>query len=665
MDLYQIDAPDSRDHIPAKLEELERTGHTTLQSKHLCRDGSTYPVEVHARVIQYEEKPAVLSIARDISKRIDDERALREGKENLRALLNAISESVILIDRHYTTLTINDTGAMRLNNTPDALLGGNIFAPLSPAIAARRQSHVDVVATTKRAARFEDEHDGTVFDTSYYPILNSDGECERIAIYSTDITEKRRLERIEKLFNELDRAAIKGLRLEDLTRTICNTLVQLFRMRLAWVGRKLPKGEVEIIGHGGEAGDYVEALRTIGIRWDNSPLGRGPTGAALRTGEVQYATIEETPFQPWRDAALRNGLRAAISLPLVIKGEVYGALMLYSDQPDAFASRQTVQRLQVITNRLRVVLETAMDQQQLQLLSTALASAGNGVLITDRNGNIQWVNDAFTQLSGYERNEAIGKTPRILKSGRHDAEYYAALWNTILSGERWACEAVEQRRDSTLYTVRQTITPIVGDDGEITHCSDILEDVTAQKATEERIQHMAHYDALTDLPNRALFYDRLGQAIARAQRGGTYVALMFLDLDRFKHTNDTLGHLVGDQLLQQFAERVSASVRSSDTVARIGGDEFTVILPDLLDPHSASLVAEKILATMRAPFSVDGISINVSTSIGIAVFPRDGDSDDSLLRAADVAMYRAKVEGRDGYQFYNIAHDEERSRHTH
>ena len=664
MTLHEIDAPDARDHIPGKLDELKRTGQTTLQTKHLCSDGSTYPVEVHARVIHYDGQPAILSIARDITERLHSERALHESKENLHALLNAISESVVMVDRGYKVVAVNATGALRMHSTPEELLGTNILTRLPPAVAARRQSHMDVVATTKRAARYEDERDGIVFDSSYYPVLDNNGDCQRIAIYSTDITERRRLERIERLFNELDRSAIRGLRLEKLTRTICNSLLELFDMRLAWVGRKQADGGVEIIGHGGDDTAYLDSLRRVGVRWDNSNTGHGPAGMALRSGEVQYGNIDEESFGPCHEAARHSGLRSVIALPLVLKGEVYAALMLYSDRPDAFASRQSVQRLQVITNRLRVVLETATDQEQLHLLGTALAAAGNGVLITDRNGKIQWVNEAFSQLSGYSHSEVIGKTPRILKSGKHDAEYYSALWSTILAGERWSCEAIERRSDRSLYTVRQTITPITGDGGEITHFIAIHEDVTAQKVTEERIKHMAHYDALTELPNRVLFYDRLGQAIARAQRNRNHIALMFLDLDRFKHTNDTLGHLVGDELLRMFARRVSASVRGSDTVARIGGDEFTVIVPDLLEAHDARQVAEKILTAMQAPFVINDIAINISTSIGIAVYPDDGDTDDALLRAADVAMYRAKIEGRDAYRYYTAEYDEQHPQHT-
>ena len=215
------------------------------------------------------------------------------------------------------------------------------------------------------------------------------------------------------------------------------------------------------------------------------------------------------------------------------------------------------------------------------LLSTALSATANGVFITDNTGRIQWVNKAFTVLTGFGERDALGATPRILNSGKQESSFFEKMWRDILRGEVWRNEMVDRRKDGSEFFVRQTITPIRDAHGKVSHFIAILEDISAEKETEARIEHMAHYDSLTNLPNRALFLDRLRQTLASAKRTSHPGALMFLDLDRFKSVNDTLGHHAGDLLLQQVAARIRACVRKSDTVARLAGDEFTVILPEI------------------------------------------------------------------------------------
>lgn len=296
-----------------------------------------------------------------------------------------------------------------------------------------------------------------------------------------------------------------------------------------------------------------------------------------------------------------------------------------------------------------------MDQQQLRLLGTALASASNGVFITDRRGRIQWLNQSFTRMTGYPSQEVLGETPRIIKSGKQDADYYHKLWQTILQGEVWSNETVEKRKDGSEFIALQTITPIRGADGEVTHFISILEDISEKKAIEARIQHLAHYDALTDLPNRPLFYDRLTQVVAQARRARHGAGLMFLDLDHFKEVNDTHGHHIGDLLLQEVALRIRAFVRETDTVARLGGDEFTVLLPLVADRACAAIVARKVIAVFGEPFLLDGLELCISTSIGIALYPLDTDDCDKLVKYADTAMYQAKQQGRNNYCFFGVS----------
>lgn len=291
---------------------------------------------------------------------------------------------------------------------------------------------------------------------------------------------------------------------------------------------------------------------------------------------------------------------------------------------------------------LRPLME---DQRRFALLGTALATAGNGIFITDRKGFFVWANPAFCRLSGYDLPELVGQRPSLLKSGHHDEAFYTHMWRTIVQGGTWRAETVDRRKDGNLFVVMQTIAPIRDETGAITHYVAVHEDITQRKEAEARVHRLAHHDTLTDLPNRLLFFDRLEQSIARCRRDGSGLALMFLDLDRFKQVNDRLGHHVGDSLLRATAMRLRDCVRASDTVARLAGDEFTIILAGTHGLSDIRLVADKVVAALGRPFELDEQVIQVGTSIGIAVFPGDGETGDALLRRADAAMYEAKRQG--------------------
>jgi diguanylate cyclase (GGDEF)-like protein/PAS domain S-box-containing protein len=276
-------------------------------------------------------------------------------------------------------------------------------------------------------------------------------------------------------------------------------------------------------------------------------------------------------------------------------------------------------------------------------------------MITDARGKIQWVNPAFSEMSGYRADELIGQTPSILKSGQQTGNFYQLLWATIARGETWSSETTERAKGGNLYTVSQTITPIFNDKNEIAYYIAIHEDVTAQKLSQERIEHMAHYDDLTNLPNRALFYDRLQQAFTMARRSKGGLALLFLDLDGFKQVNDSLGHHIGDLLLIAVAERLRECVRESDTVARLGGDEFTVILKETHEHDSVAKVAEKIIEVISIPYELERKRVRVGVSIGIARYSEEAGSEDELVNEADQAMYAAKSAGKNTYRFGSAA----------
>ncbi|MGA2337559.1 MAG: EAL domain-containing protein [Terriglobales bacterium] len=306
-----------------------------------------------------------------------------------------------------------------------------------------------------------------------------------------------------------------------------------------------------------------------------------------------------------------------------------------------------------LATRLNLTLDSMRrSAEALRLQATALESTANAIVITDRQGSIQWVNPAFTVLTGYTAEEALGQEPSFLKSGAHDAHFYQTLWNTILSGAVWRGEITNRRKDGTPYVEEMTITPVRSDKGEITQFIAIKVDITDRKTAEEQVKFLAYYDALTGLPNRTLFRDRLSKALASARRRKEKVALLFLDLDRFKTINDSLGHSVGDLLLKEVAERLKKWAREQDTVARLGGDEFVVVLTALMDIGDAAVAADRILKAMTPDCIVQGHLLSISCSLGISVFPDNGREPETLLKNADAAMYCAKEQGRNNFQFF-------------
>ncbi len=300
--------------------------------------------------------------------------------------------------------------------------------------------------------------------------------------------------------------------------------------------------------------------------------------------------------------------------------------------------------------------ELSEANKHLSLQAAALKAAANAIVITDFHGTIIWVNRAFTAMTGYGQEEIVGKNPNLLNSGEQPESYYAELWSTILSGKVWKGEIVNRRKDGTTYTEEMTITPVsLEDTGNPTNTYFIAikQDITQRKAAEKQIQFLAYYDALTGLPNRTLLQDRLSKALAGARRRKDKVALLFLDLDGFKTIHDSLGHSVGDLVLQEVAERLKRFAREQDTVARVGGDEFLIVLTAVKDAADAAVAAERLMHAMTVELVIQGRSLSISCSIGIGIFPEHGTDGETLIKNADAAMYCAKESGCNSFRFFS------------
>ncbi len=388
-------------------------------------------------------------------------------------------------------------------------------------------------------------------------------------------------------------------------------------------------------------------------------IGFGSCSAAVFTGErVVVENIATHPY--WislKDLAMQARFGASCSQPIrSSSGELLGTFAIYHNEPHQH-SKFDLSVLEQSARLAAIAIERKMIEQNLQIAAIAFESQ-EGMLVTDANRVILRVNSACTHITGYPEDEIIGKHPGMLSSGRHDMDFYANMWESIISTGSWEGEVWNRRKNGEVYPAHLTFTAVKGRDGTTVNYVATLVDITSRKSAEEEIQHLAYYDSLTGLPNRRLLMDRLSQALVTSTRGKGGGAILFLDLDHFKTLNDTLGHDVGDLLLKQVSERLTSCVREGDTVSRIGGDEFVIMLEGLSDSifeaaRQAELICEKILDVLNQAYHLNTYEYHSTTSIGATLFSGHEVGSDELLKQADIAMYQSKTAGRNAIRFFD------------
>ncbi|AWI74336.1 hypothetical protein CEW83_03125 [Parazoarcus communis] len=611
------------------------------------RDGREFAASLSVSAIRLNGKWSAVCFVRDISEQKQSSQAVRESRARMRALLDASSESVLLLDPAGVILEINACAAQRFNLTPEDMSGRNFFDYLPPALVAPRNAAIQQVVISGEPTHLNDRRDGRFFDNNLYPVKDDNGRVESVAVYARDTTEHERNNAIGATFNRMDNLLLQQkTELAAIARIFCQRIVPIFDFIGAWIGRAEKDGRLTVIATSDtEASGALEALSKAALRWDDAPHCQ-PASKVMRSGEPEIVDFADAGCHGCEGSIHALGAGESILLPLMLRGKPWGVLTFYGRRKGQFRHASTLEVLKGLADRVGVSLESAVQQEWLTLLNTALANVANAAYITDGSGTILWGNRALSTLSGFSDAEILGANPMIFSAKDDNPDLHTRFRDSISAGKTWHGELINTHSTGSRYTVDQTITPLLDANGTVTHYVAILEDITERKNTEERMQHTAHHDPLTDLPNRGLFIDRLGQALALARREARSGALMFLDLDHFKAVNDRLGHAAGDTLLIAVAERLQAQVRESDTVARLGGDEFTIILPSLREPGDADMLADKILHALSQPLTIEGETIHIGASIGIARFPEAGTTIETLLRAADDAMYAAKRSGR-------------------
>ncbi len=516
--------------------------------------------------------------------------------------------------------------------------------------------------------------DGTVrwVNHRWERVFDANGrEVERIGTYQ-DITERklaeealRRLNRELRAISECNQVLVRAEDERSLVESICRIVCDEAGYRMAWVGyaEQDEGGSVVPFSWAGYETGYLQNRHFCWLDTDN---GRGPIRAAIRSGMIDgIDDFESDPrVSSWRDEALKRGYRSCIALPLKDEGgNPFGVLCIYASEPHAFTieEKRMLDELAgdlgygIVTLRTRE--ERNRAEEQIRIAATAF-EAQEGILITDVNQTILRVNRAFTEITGYLGEEVMGASPRLLKSTLHEPEFYAAMWDQIRHEGAWQGEIWNRRKNGVDFPVWLNITAVTNSRNEVTHYVGTMTDITERKESEKRIEHLAFYDLLTDLPNRRLLMDRLSQAMMGSARSRRFGALLFIDLDNFKILNDTCGHDTGDQLLIEVARRLHTCVREGDTISRLGGDEFVIMLEDLNESSAeaagqAKVVGEKVLERLNHPYTVTDRLHHSTPSIGITLFCGTDSSVDELLKQADIAMYQAKTAGRNTLRFYD------------
>lgn len=589
-----------------------------------------------------------------------------EQARHVRHVLDSLPDAVVTIDADGNIHDFNPSASRIFGYTPDEVRGrdassllpvkgsprevGGLIRRLAidPAFQARRQKE-DFMALRRDGSRIPVE-----IMVNTVTVAGHDIHVGLIR----DISEERLSDKFAEFLHGLDSKALRALRPDELDAETCAELAAILDVPLVLlVNRDRDAGFRLRAAAGPDASTRMRAaINDLFVSVARAP---GVLGEAVRTGIVQTSHRSQPE---WMFGALPGQYDWVAAVPLWVEQDVGGLLIVCGADP--ILDTITLTRLEAAAARIGATRQSVLDQQKMRLQGTAMAAAANAIFITNVKGEVEWVNDAFTRLSGFEASEVIGKTPAILRSGVQGDDVYARLWATITSGQVWRGEMVEMRKDGSLYTVDQTIAPILDESGAVAHFVAVHEDVTDRKKAEERILYLSNYDTLTRLPNRVLFRDHLYQAVTQARNTRSSLAVLFVDLDRFSRVNDTLGHDVGDQLLMTVASRINAAAAPhADTVARIGGDEFALIQTKLPNAEAAAALARRVIEVISKPVDLDGLEVQVGANVGIAIYPQDGDDPDHLIKNADMAMYRAIRSETDAYYFFsNDMNDEARIR---
>ncbi|MBC7859693.1 MAG: EAL domain-containing protein, partial [Burkholderiaceae bacterium] len=572
---------------------------------------------------------------------------------------------LMALDRDGNIAMINRKGAEMLGLPEHKLLGQNWFGHFPPpAERAAHRAGFDAMLADPAAAPAGVVESRIVTAAGVEVLMawnlsvlrGDDGAALGVLSSGENITERRRAEQRERHHHGVLRMLAEKAPLLSVLDTIARDVEALNPHLLCSIllldedGSRLRPG----------AAPSLPAFYTAAVDGLVIGPGVGSCGSAAFSGERVIVEDIDSDFRwaAFRDLARRAGLVACWSQPILSpQGKVLGTFALY---PPREARRPSPLQLQMIDDSARLAglaIGKASAEARLQLAAGVFTHAREGIMLSGADGNMIEVNDSFTRITGYARDEVLGRNPRMLQSGLQGPEFYSAMWRDLARDGYWDGEIWNRRKNGEVYAQMLTISAVRDDDGVAQHYVALFTDITPLKEHQQQLEHIAHYDALTSLPNRTLLADRLQRAMLHSARGDSSLAVVYLDLDGFKAINDKHGHDVGDNFLVAVGQRMKEALRAGDTLARIGDDEFVAVLVDLEQPRDCEPVLARLLAAAAAPATVGAAALQVSASIGVTLYPRDDSDADLLIRHADQAMYQAKQAGKNRYHLFDVEQD--------
>lgn len=576
-------------------------------------------------------------------------------EEELKAILEAEPECVKLTDTNGRIVQMNSSGIHMVEaDKLSQVLGMEVEQLIAPEFRDQYSAMNQRVlnGTTERLEFRIKSLKGTLrwMETVAVPFENPITHKKLVLSVTRDINDRKRHEQREKIHNHVLQLLASGEKLSFILNRIIIDIEQRHPDLLMSILLVDDKKQHFTIGAAPTMNDMCkQKLCELDLHQDAcaciEAMQHNDLVVIEDVGTDSRCTLTEVQAE-------NLGIITCWAQPIMaVDGEMLGTVTINSRQHDPISEEQ-INLIKHVATLASIAVERHKAQESLRLAASVFKHSSEAIAVTDGKNNIIATNPAFEQLTGYTFEDVKGKNPKLLSSGRQSQDFYKSMWQSINASGKWQGEIWNRRKDGVDYIEWLTINTIYDEQEQVHRRIALFSDITEKKRSEALILKQANFDPLTQLPNRSLFRDRLTQEMKRAQRERHWMALFFIDLDRFKEVNDTLGHHIGDMLLIEAANRIKSCVRDTDTVARLGGDEFTVILPDLDDIADISRIAQKIIDVLKQPFNLDEQQIYIAASIGITVYPSDAQKEDDLLRNADQAMYDAKQSGRACYRFY-------------
>ncbi|WP_052807875.1 bacteriohemerythrin [Methyloterricola oryzae] len=603
---------------------------------------------------QNDSYAGALGVITDISARREAEQALIESERTYRSVLASTKDGFILCDTDGRILEVNDAYCQNSGYIRDELLAMTIFDLEASESHTETSRHQQLIAE-RGEDLFESLHrrkDGSVWPVelsiTFWPEAGG-----RFYAFARDVFSRKRSEFLTRFRADLAQRALTAS-LDGLMQWVLDNVEIYTGSQIGFFHFVDP--DQENLTLQAWSSNTVKNMCKAEGKGQHYPVSQAGVWAdCLRQRRAvvhdDYASLPHRKGLPEGHAPVIRQL----TVP-VLNGALVTAILGVGNKREPY-SQDDIEIAQELASMAMDIVEKKRNDERLHQAAVLFANTQEGLIITDADQHIIMVNQAFQKITGYEEKQVLGKTPRLLKSGRHGPDFYRSMWNQIQEQGFWSGEIWNRRAGGAVYPEWLTINAVKDSSGKVSHYVSAFSDITFLKEDEARILHLAMYDPLTELPNRRLLTDRLSQALAATSRTDAHGAVMFIDLDNFKALNDTMGHEAGDQLLIEVAQRLQACARKTDTVARLGGDEFVLMLKTLSADEmqavaQAQTIAEKVLARINQPVSLGEKEVVISPSIGICLFPAQAQTVEDLLKRADLAMYRAKESGRNTFYFF-------------